>query len=335
MLDLGSDRGNRHNIQPVSYITESSTTKNTPPQEDIGGAEVESRPVTKAPPTVDAPPVSGERLYKHVKALAKERYTEAERTQARNYITQELKASGWVPTLQAFKGGVNVVARRAGTDPEAGTILVASHYDTVKGSPGADDNATGVATILEIARSLGSRLTPRTLQIAFFDQEEEGLIGSLAFTGDRENLTNLRGAIILDMIGFACHAPGCQQYPEGLPLTPPSDRGDFLAVAGDIEHLPLLNSFGSQPGLPPVVRVPVPLKGLATPDVLRSDHAPFWYRGIGAVIVSDTANFRSPHYHQPSDTPETLDGKFFVGAAQIVTNATAALLENQDNLATQ
>ncbi|NJO47556.1 MAG: M28 family peptidase [Oscillatoriales cyanobacterium RM2_1_1] len=78
--------------------------------------------------------------------------------------------------------------------------------------------------------------------------------------------------------------------------------------------------------LPPVVTLPVPLKGIFTPDVLRSDHAPFWYQQIPAVLVTDTANLRSPHYHQPSDTLENLDREFFLGSAQVVVNTLAKLL---------
>ena len=84
--------------------------------------------------------------------------------------------------------------------------------------------------------------------------------------------------------------------------------------------------------MPPVLTLPIPLKGLLTPDTLRSDHAPFWYQGVGAVLVTDTANLRTPHYHQPSDVPATLDRKFFTGAAQVVVNTTNALLENSDAL---
>jgi len=77
------------------------------------------------------------------------------------------------------------------------------------------------------------------------------------------------------------------------------------------------------------------LKGLLTPDTLRSDHAPFWYQGVGAVLVTDTANLRTPHYHQPSDIPATIDRPFFIGAAQIVLNATTKLLDNTGVLVTQ
>lgn len=305
--------------------TASQVTATNPPEISLPIPTFKVEPLKK----VNAPKVSNQRLLADIQALNFERYEDSSRSKTRDYIVQQLKESGWTPTLQTFEGGVNIVAERSGTNPQAGKILVAAHYDTVIGSPGADDNASGIATILEVARLLGNR-TRRTLQVAFFDLEERGLLGSLAFASKAENLKNLQGAIVLDMVGFACHTSGCQQYPQGLPITPPSDKGDFLAVAGDVEHMQLLDAFGesSKNGLPPVVTLPIPFKGAATPDLLRSDHAPFWMRGIGAVLVTDTANFRTPHYHEETDKPDTLDREFFVGAAQIVTNATATLLES-------
>jgi Zn-dependent M28 family amino/carboxypeptidase len=274
--------------------------------------------------------VSREKLLAHIRALNYRRYTEAERDRTRSYLTKSLKQLGWKPELQTFEGGVNIFAQRQGTDAKAGSILVGAHYDTVSVSPGADDNATGVAVVLEVARLLGSRPTPRTLQLALFDREELGLLGSRAFVANEKHLENLQGAIVMDMVGFACHKVGCQKYPQGLPVVPPSDKGDFLAVVGDMEHATLLDAFqpSGQDNLPPVLTLPVPLKGMLMPDTLRSDHAPFWYRGVGAVLLTDTANLRTPHYHQPSDTPATLDKSFFSGAAQIVVNATTKLLDS-------
>ena len=272
--------------------------------------------------------VSRQKLLAHIRALNYRRYTEAERVRTRSYVTKSLKQLGWKPELQTFEGGVNIFAQRQGTDAKAGSILVGAHYDTVPTSPGADDNATGVAVVLEIARLLGSRPTPRTLQLALFDREELGLLGSRAFVADKKHLENLQGAIVMDMVGFACHQVGCQKYPQGLPVVPPSDRGDFLAVVGDMEHATLLDAFQSSgQEIPPVLTLPVPLKGMLMPDTLRSDHAPFWYRGVGAVLLTDTANLRTPHYHQPSDTPATLDKSFFTASAQLVVNATTKLLE--------
>ncbi|MHC5756622.1 M28 family peptidase [Nostoc sp.] len=294
-----------------------------------------------------APQVSTDKLLTHIQKLNFQRYTTKERSLTRTYITTELRKLGWKPKLENFSDGVNIFAERVGTNKAAKAILVGAHYDTVALSPGADDNASGVAVVLEVARLLGSRSTPRTLQLAFFDKEEAGLLGSQAFISKTARLQNLSGAIVMDMVGYACYTHGCQKYPAGLPITPPSDKGDFLAVVGDTEHLPLLNAFQNsqnipsialnkqQSNLPPVLTLPIPLKGLLTPDTLRSDHAPFWYQGIGAVLVTDTANLRTPHYHKPSDVPATIERSFFTGAAQIVVNATTALLEKTEVLETQ
>lgn len=278
---------------------------------------------------IKSPNVDSKKLFAHVKALNYQRYTKVERDRARSYITQSLKKLGWLPTLQSFKGGINVFAQRTGTDSEAGAILLAAHYDTVTNSPGADDNASGVAVVLEVARIFGSHPTLRTLQLAFFDQEELGLRGSRAFAANKAHLENLRGVIVMDMVGFACYTPGCQQYPAGLPLIPSVERGNFLAAVGDAEHLSLLSAF-QQPGQKiPLLTLPIPLKGMLIPDTLRSDHAPFWYQGVGAVLLTDTANLRNPHYHQPSDTPANIERSFFTGAAQIVVNAITKLLDQE------
>jgi Peptidase family M28 len=272
--------------------------------------------------------VDGDQLFAHVQKLNFRRYSKKERSRTRTYITNQLRKFGWQPKLEKFPQGVNIFTQKLGTDKTAGAILVAAHYDTVSDSPGADDNATGIAVILEIARLFSSVSTPKTLQLAFFDQEEAGLLGSKAFVSQPEHLDNLQGVIIMDMVGYACYTPGCQKYPAGLPVTPLGDKGDFLAIVGDIENLPLLNAFAnSSENLPKILKLPIPLKGLLTPDTLRSDHAPFWYQGVGAVLVTDTANLRSPHYHQPSDIPQNIQREFFTGAAQIIINATSSLLK--------
>ena len=298
-------------------------------------------------PVKNYPQVSETKLFAHIKKLNFQRYTSIERRRARIYITKELSKWGWKPKLENFPQGVNIFAERKGTQEATGAILIAAHYDTVFKSPGADDNASGVAVTLEIARLLGKARTPRTLQLAFFDKEEDGLLGSLAFTSQPKHIENLQGVIVMDMVGYGCYTSGCQKYPENLPITPPSDKGDFIAVIGDTEHLPLLNSFDDNRkqiasksrnsinlNQPSILKLPIPLKGLLTPDVLRSDHAPFWYQGVGALLVTDTANLRTPHYHQPSDTPVNIDRPFFRGAAQIVVDATTDLLENKKSLKT-
>lgn len=303
-------------------------------------SDIPPNAVTQTPssPTPDRQPprVDQAQIFAHVRALNYERSTVADRARSRAYLRQTLESYGWSPMEQPFDAGINLLAQRPGTAPQAGKIIVGAHYDTVSGSPGADDNASGVAAVLEVARLLGPVATPRRLEIVLFDAEEQGLLGSYAFAERPENLQDLQGVVVLEMVGYTCKTPGCQSRPAGLPLTPPSEVGDFLAIVGDAEHLPLLQSFEQtrQPQLPALLNLSVPLKGVLTPDLLRSDHSPFWYKDIGAVMVTDTAFFRNPHYHQASDTPETLDQQFLADTTQLVVNAVQQLLLSQDSLAT-
>jgi hypothetical protein len=273
--------------------------------------------------------VSSERLFADVEALSFVRYGNAERQRTRDYIDQALQAAGWTTEFQPFDGGVNLYAHRVGTVPHAGRIVLGAHYDTVENSPGADDNATSVATVLEAARLFASQPTARDLTLVFFDLEESGLLGSKAFVEQLVQKETTQAAVILDMVGYSCEEAGCQSYPSVLPIQPPTNRGNFLAVLGDQGHASMLNHFvQSAQNLPAVITLPIPTLGGLTSDLVRSDHAPFWQKGIGAVLVTDTANFRNPHYHQTSDTLETINPTFFVGSAQIVVNAVAHLLQD-------
>ncbi len=286
--------------------------------------------------------INQDQIWSHLENLVGERYTENHREYTRHYLIKQLQKFGFSLDLQPFEEGINIVAKRATDDPNAATLLIGAHYDTVVNSPGADDNASGIAVILEIARLFGSTPTATSLEIVFFDQEELGLFGSFAFTSRPENLQTLRHVIILDMVGYACRVEGCQHYPTGLNVQPllevngitPGNKGEFLVVVGEIQHRDLLESFQQLPSnlsnqtLPPILPLPIPLKGILTPDVLRSDHAPFWDQNIAAVLVTDTANLRSPHYHQPTDTLANLDPEFLMGSAQVLVNVVTQLLEN-------
>jgi hypothetical protein len=275
------------------------------------------------------PVIEPQRLLADVEELSFPRFTAGDRQRARRSIVQSLEQAGWQPQLQDFGNGVNILAEKPGTDPAAGPILLGAHYDTVARSPGADDNTTSVATILEVARLLAQQPMPRTLQLAFFDLEEAGLLGSQAYVRQMPAAPTLEGAILLDMIGYACSQPGCQSYPP-LPITPPTNQGDFLAAIGDQGHPQLTDTLvkAGDTHLPQVLTLSVPTFGALTPDLIRSDHTPFWRKGIGAVLLTDTANFRNPNYHQPSDTPDTIDQSFFLGCAQIIVNALTDLLQS-------
>lgn len=286
---------------------------------------------------LSTPNINPERLLRDVEALSFMRYEVGDRQRAAEYIERSLTAAGWQVARQPFgtgeTAGENLIATRPDAPPDRPKLLLAAHYDTVKDSPGADDNATAVATVLEAARLLDSQDTPCALELVLFDREEAGLEGSEAFVADTARRQGVRGAVVMDMIGYGCDLAGCQSYPAMLPIAPPTDRGNFLAVIGDRPHPDLIQAFHQIADAPsadvtPVLSLAVPLLGDLTPDLLRSDHTPFWKAGIGAVLLTDTANFRNPHYHQPSDTPDTLNAAFFLGSARLVVKAVDLLLHS-------
>jgi len=269
------------------------------------------------------PSVSGDRLWADINALAFPRATDAARASARKHIAHTLQNLGYRPSLLGFSGGINVLAERRGTHPELKALLVGAHFDTVPNSPGADDNASGVAVALEMARLVAQKPTPRTIRFAFFDGEERGLLGSRAYAASPSRTGDLHAVIIAEMVGFRCMTADCQKAPTSIPRSLVPKIGNFLAVVGDIESPSLLVAFrhATRPDRPPVYVLPVTEKGTLMPDTRRSDHAPFWDVGISAVMVTDTANLRTPHYHQASDRPETLDRGFLTGSAQIIADA--------------
>lgn len=219
----------------------------------------------------------------------------------------------------------NVIATLRGTREPAQVLELGAHYDTVAYSPGADDNSSGVAALLEVARIAAGSRPRKTLRFCFFGAEEVGLKGSQAHVeslrGSQE--TRLAGLINLDGVGFTSRGPGSQREPDGVPwyLSLP-DEGDFVVVVGKWSSGWLGNLFEGAidayaPELPYYSANRI---GTYFPDAHRSDHAHYWRAGLPAIFVTDTAEFRSSNYHSPSDLPATLDHAFL----EAVTRATAA-----------
>lgn len=285
----------------------------------------EARRIAAIPPVEQAAvaTASAERLMADVEALAFERKADAARAKARAHVAHGLQAIGYRPELQSFPEGVNLVASKPGSDPAAGVLIIGAHYDTVGGTRGADDNASGVAAVMEVARLLKDVPLKPTLRFVFFDQEERGLLGSRAYTRSEARMAGVKGVIVVEMVGYRCATPGCQRHPEQMPIPAPT-TGDFIAVIG--VEAGLLTAFrqAARPALP-VFALLVPDKGRPLPDTRRSDHAPFWDLGIPAVMVTDTAELRNPGYHLSIDTPDTLDPAFLQASAQLVIDAIVRL----------
>ena len=206
----------------------------------------------------------------------------------------------------------NIVGRLS-AQRGASLIILGAHFDSVEGTLGADDNASGLAVLLEAARLLSRARLRSELLFCAFNLEELNMIGSTYFAKKLKAAeVKVDAMISLEMIGYTDPRPGSQKYPIGLSWLYP-DRGDFIGVIGNWNSSSLLRRFTRQmrqvPGLP-VETLSVPGNGGLVPAVRLSDHSPFWDLGYPALMVTDTSFFRNPHYHGPRDTLDTLNLDF-------------------------
>lgn len=247
-----------------------------------------------------------------------------------------LKGAGFSVEKHAYGSGVNVIGTRAGKTKPDERVLIGAHYDHLKGCPGADDNATGTSGVLEMARVLGTVGFARTLVVACFDEEEDGLEGSKAYAlRALANGEKLVGVTVFDMIGFVDDAPGSQSMPAGFDAVFPKQiaevknnqsRANFLFLAHDTASAAHGAVFESalEKGGRMGIRVEVPSALMGVSDLRRSDHAPFWDAGFPALFAGDTAEFRYAAYHCKSgdDVVANLSFEF---ATQVVRAATVAV----------
>lgn len=276
------------------------------------------------------------RLRRHVDVLASEIGTrnfdfDAALERAAQYVEAQLRAQGHAPRALPFDvldGQVRNIAVEipGGSAPEE-IVVVGAHYDSVSGSPGADDNASGVAVLVELARRFQSARPQRTLRFVAFANEEPPFfrteqMGSLVYA--RESAARgerIVGMLSIESVGFYTDAPGSQQHPPPAGLFYP-DQGNFIAFIGNSASRALLHdaiaAFRGQAKLPS--------EGLAAPGFMQaaglSDHWSFWQSGYPALMVTDTAPFRNPGYHRQSDTPDTLD---YAAMAELVGGLEAAV----------
>lgn len=246
------------------------------------------------------------------------------------YIERSLKDLGLQVMSQYYKVWKrlvrNLVVYLRGA-PEAPYYLIGAHYDSVSHTPGADDNASAVAVLLELARLVSEeRINHRTpLALVFFTLEEPptfgtSLMGSKIFASRAKGEGHLiKGALILEMVGYYCYEAGCQKYPPFIRSIMGYPRvGNFIGLIGDRGSRALvrelLDSFRENPQIP-VYSLVVPLKGYLLPASRLSDNASFWDKGFPAVMITDTAYYRNPNYHSFADTPDTLD---YAKMAQLV-----------------
>lgn len=235
---------------------------------------------------------------------------------AERFVAGQLAKAGWKVERQTYLVGQTecanlVVERRGATKPDE-IVVIGAHYDTVPQTPGADDNASGVAAMLALARHY-ARIEPRrTLRLVAFANEEPiyfqtQLMGSLVYA----KACKARGDIVVAMLsletmGYFRDDRGTQKYPFPLSMFYPS-RGNFIAVVGNRESRDLVKrvtkSIRSAKAIPcESASLPGGIQGIGW-----SDHWSFWQAGYPAVMITDTAPFRNPNYHRDTDKPDTLD----------------------------
>ena len=270
-------------------------------------------------------------LEKHLKQIVRERdpfLATQGHFYVKTYLREELQQWGVVETF-AFNYGGNIYENlilNLPAQPDINPnplILIGAHFDTVMASPCADDNATGLAVLLELARFVYHHPAKSPIRLVAFDLEEYGLLGSRAYANylNKQKIP-LKFMISLEMLGYCNPHPNTQLYPPGLKYFYPS-TGDFIALIGNLSTIPDLIKLSHhiRENNTACEWLAVPFRGIIVPDTRRSDHAPFWDSGYKAIMVTDTANLRNPNYHQPSDTLDTIDLNFLTGVCQGLAQA--------------
>jgi Zn-dependent M28 family amino/carboxypeptidase len=263
--------------------------------------------------------ISIENLKAHVRNIHFDRnpYDRSlELEQAAQYIQREFLKIGLEVKEDLFhwEGRTyrNISAEKRGTTSPDKVLILGAHYDTVPGSPGADDNSSAIAVLLEVARNIQKVSLGSTLKLVAFALEECGYAGSIHYAERaREGGEKIVGMISLEMVGFT--GPR-QDYPPYLDPKYYPNVGDFIVIIGNERSKELLETVRRSfktciPQLPSEFLL-VPGNGEGLEETRLSDHSPFWDQGFSALMVTDTAFLRNPNYHLPSDTIETLDFEF-------------------------
>lgn len=235
---------------------------------------------------------------------------------SKNYIIEQLRSYGYQVSLQEYQAldetYANIEVELLGKDKPEEIIIVGAHYDSIVELPGANDNASGVAGILEMARLLYGHALSRTVRFVAFVNEEPPFfktesMGSLVYANrSASKAEKIVGMIALETIGYFRDEPGSQQYPSPLNYFYP-DKGNFIGFVGNLSSRRLLRDAID------IFRqhATIPSEGAALPTWIPgvgwSDHWSFWEHGYPAIMITDTAIYRYPYYHTPQDTPDKID----------------------------
>ena len=260
---------------------------------------------------------------------------------AAEFISRRLASWGYPVSEQSYRAEDlpvhNIIAERRGTEEPDRVIVIGAHYDSVEGSPGADDNASGVAALLALARLHAETPFRKTVRFVAFTLEEPPFfrsrhMGSRIYAGSlKERGERVEAMLCLESVGYYSQEPGSQSVPFLVfwlrwryPTT-----GHFITVISNADSQPLQTQVRDAL----TAHMDLPVETYAgpwwIPGVDWSDHGSFWNEGYPAVMVTDTALFRNPHYHRPTDLPGTLDYRAMSELVRGLSGALAALGERR------
>lgn len=289
--------------------------------------------MTIGPESASAAPDLAERMRQHVRAVASEEHNTGKPEQlerAAVYIETALERAGYRPARQEYRAAGQLVRNievavdnvAEGRRPDR-IFIVGAHYDSAQGAPGANDNGSGTAAVLELARLLRTMRPAAGTEVrfVFFVNEEPPFfmgeeMGSMRHAAEMKRQGHqVSGALVLETMGYYSDQPGSQKLPPGLEDQYP-DTGNFIAFVGTIESSALvrqaLAAFRGASDFP--------AQGLAAPahtmGVTLSDHSAYNRHGYPALMITDTAFMRYPYYHTAQDTPDKLD---YASMARVVT----------------
>jgi Zn-dependent M28 family amino/carboxypeptidase len=288
------------------------------------------------PPLTGEERLTQENLERHVAALAgrigeRNVWRPGALAAAATYIRETLEAAGYAVGVQPFASRGLTVANLEAVLPGHGKaeeiLVVGAHYDSVPGSPGANDNASGVAALLELARLMAGATLPRSVRFVAFVNEEAPFfygdeMGSTVYAARaRAQGERIEAMLSLETIGYYTNEPSSQRYPFPFGLFYP-DTGNFIGFVGNLSSRGLvrraLGAFRAATAFPS--------EGVAAPGWMKgvhwSDHWSFWQAGYPALMVTDTALYRYPHYHAAGDTPQRLD---YAGLARVTGGLVAVI----------
>jgi Zn-dependent M28 family amino/carboxypeptidase len=255
---------------------------------------------------------------------------------AASYVLKELEKIGYRVLEQVYSIGDkkfrNIIAEKEGLQQPDEVVIVGAHYDSVMGSPGADDNASGVAALLELARLVFGLDLKKTIRFIAFTNEEPPFfqtdqMGSRVYVKElRAKKEKISSMVCLESIGYYSQEKNSQGYPPFLSAFYP-DKGDFIAVAGNLASAEIVRKVKKH-----LKKTLLDVQSLISPSILApaielSDNSSFWKVGYRAVMITDTAFYRNPNYHLPSDGPAGLD---YFRMAEVVRGLYGAIVELSD-----